>query len=284
MIMNIKQLKYFLVVAEERQITSAAKKLYIAQPPLSYQLKQLEKEVGTQLFVRNAHGIELTEEGKIFQKYAEKIVNLSLAVTSQIHQIKEGELGKIRIGVISSCGGVVPNKQFKQLINYYPSVSFEIHEANTFGIVEQLQDGILDLGIVRTPFNLEGLNSKDFYQEHMVAVANNDFLQENEIDRLSQLENKPLILYRRFQEIFNRSFRHQGIRPFYAVICDDARTAIHWADEGLGVALVPESIAHTYGKSKIIPIKHEHWITHLNLVWRKDRQVTPLMDKIIEMF
>ena len=110
--MNIKQLKYFLVVAEERQITSAAKKLYIAQPPLSYQLKQLEKEVGVQLFVRTAHGIELTEEGKVFQKYAEKIVALSVSAKSQIHQIKEGELGKIRIGVISSCGGVVPNEQF----------------------------------------------------------------------------------------------------------------------------------------------------------------------------
>ena len=87
--MNIKQLKYFLVVAEERQITSAAKKLYIAQPPLSYQLKQLEKEVGVQLFVRTAHGIELTEEGKVFQKYAEKIVALSISAKSQIHQIKE---------------------------------------------------------------------------------------------------------------------------------------------------------------------------------------------------
>lgn len=159
--MNIKQLKYFLVVAEERQITSAAKKLYIAQPPLSYQLKQLEKEVEVQLFVRTAHGIELTEEGKVFQKYAEKIVALSISAKSQIHQIKEGELGKIRIGVISSCGGVVPNEQFKKLVKYYPNVSFEIHEANTFGIVEQLQDGILDLGIVRTPFNLEGLNFKD---------------------------------------------------------------------------------------------------------------------------
>lgn len=80
--MNIKQLKYFLVVAEERQITFAAKKLYIAQPPLSYQLKQLEKEVGVQLFVRTAHGIELTEEGKVFQKYAEKIVSLSISAQS----------------------------------------------------------------------------------------------------------------------------------------------------------------------------------------------------------
>ncbi len=175
--MNIKQLKYFLVVAEERQITSAAKKLYIAQPPLSYQLKQLEKEVGVQLFVRTAHGIELTEEGKVFQKYAEKIVSLSISAQSQIHQIKEGELGKIRIGVISSCGVVVPNEQFKKLVKYYPNVSFEIHEANTFGTVEQLQDGILDLGIVRTPFNLEGLNFKDFHQEPMVAMTREEFFE-----------------------------------------------------------------------------------------------------------
>lgn len=282
--MNLKQLKYFLVVAEERQITSTAKKLFIAQPPLSYQLKQLEKEIGAQLFIRNAHGMELTEEGKAFQKYAEKIVDLSLTATSQIRQIKTGELGKIRIGVISSCGGVVPNKQFKKLIEYYPNVSFEIHEANTFGIIEQLQDGIIDLGIVRTPFNLEGLNFKDFHQEPMVAVTNNNDFDRGKIEHLSQLKGKPIILYRRFQEIFNRSFRHQGIRPFYAVTCDDARTAIHWADEGLGIALVPQSIAQTYAKSSIVSIKHAHWVTHLNIVWRKDRQVTPLMEKIIEMF
>ena len=282
--MNLKQLKYFLVVAEERQITSAAKKLFIAQPPLSYQLKQLEKEIGAQLFIRNAHGMELTEEGKAFQKYAEKIVDLSLTATSQIRQIKTGELGKIRIGVISSCGGVVPNKQFNKLIEYYPNVSFEIHEANTFGIIEQLQDGLIDLGIVRTPFNLEGLNFKDFHQEPMVAVTNNNDFDRGKIEHLSQLKGKPIILYRRFQEIFNRSFRHQGIRPFYAVTCDDARTAIHWADEGLGIALVPQSIAQTYAKSSIVSIKHAHWVTHLNIVWRKDRQVTPLMEKIIEMF
>lgn len=247
-------------------------------------LKQLEKEIGAQLFIRNAHGMELTEEGKVFQKYAEKIVDLSLTATSQIRQIKAGELGKIRIGVISSCGGVVPNKQFKKLINYYPNVSFEIHEANTFGIIEQLQDGILDLGIVRTPFNLEGLNFKDFHQEPMVAVTNENDFEGEKIEHLSQLKDKPIILYRRFQEIFNRSFRHQGIRPFYAVTCDDARTAIHWADEGLGVALVPKSIAQAYAKSNIVSIKHAHWITHLNIVWRKDRQVTPLMERIIEMF
>lgn len=74
--MNLKQLKYFLVVAEERQITSAAKKLFIAQPPLSYQLKQLEKEIGAQLFIRNAHGMELTEEERYFKSMLKKLLTL----------------------------------------------------------------------------------------------------------------------------------------------------------------------------------------------------------------
>lgn len=137
---------------------------------------------------------------------------------------------------------------------------------------------------MRTPFNLEGLNFKDFHQEPMVAVTREDFFEREEIKHLNELKDSPIILYRRFQEIFNRSFRHQGIRPFYSVTCDDARTAIHWADEGLGIALVPESIALTYAKGKIIPVKHANWTTHLNLVWRKDREVTPLMQKLIEMF
>lgn len=64
--MNLKQLRYFLIVAQEQQLTSAAKLLYIAQPPLSYQMKQLEKELGTKLFIRESHGITLTEAGKIF--------------------------------------------------------------------------------------------------------------------------------------------------------------------------------------------------------------------------
>ncbi|NRO36818.1 HTH-type transcriptional regulator TfdS [Lactobacillus helveticus] len=78
--MNIKQLRYFLVVAEEKQITSAAKRLYIAQPPLSYQLKQLEIELGAQLFKRTAHGIELTDAGQILQSYASEILSLSESV------------------------------------------------------------------------------------------------------------------------------------------------------------------------------------------------------------
>lgn len=279
--MNLKQLRYFLVVAEEKQITAAAKRLYIAQPPLSYQLKQLEKELGAQLFKRTAHGIELTDVGQIFQSYANEIISLAQNAENQVHKTISGELGTIAIGMASSSTGLIPMNSFNELRKYYPEISFDIYEDNTYGILDKLKKKTIDLGIVRTPYNQTGLNTKTLTTEKMMAISvDPDFQQKKEL-RIKDLADQPLIIYRRFEDIFNQTFAHHGLKPFYAVKCDDSRTAITWAKRKMGVALVPESIATTYAQENMIAIKHANWITHLQLVWRKDHQVTPLMKKII---
>jgi transciption regulator len=279
--MNLKQLRYFLVVAEEKQITAAAKRLYIAQPPLSYQLKQLEKELGAQLFKRTAHGIELTDVGQIFQSYANEIISLAQNAEKQVHKTISGELGTIAIGMASSSTGLIPMNSFNELRKYYPEISFDIYEDNTYGILDKLEKKTIDLGIVRTPYNQTGLNTKTLTTEKMMAISvDPDFQQKKEL-RIKDLADQPLIIYRRFEDIFNQTFAHHGLKPFYAVKCDDSRTAITWAKRKMGVALVPESIATTYAQENMIAIKHANWITHLQLVWRKDHQVTPLMKKII---
>ncbi|MBM6873100.1 MAG: LysR family transcriptional regulator [Lactobacillus crispatus] len=280
--MNLKQLRYFLVVAEEKQITAAAKRLYIAQPPLSYQLKQLEKELGAQLFKRTAHGIELTDAGQIFQSYANEIISLAQNAENQVHKTISGELGTIAIGMASSSTGLIPMNSFNELRKYYPEISFDIYEDNTYGILDKLEKKTIDLGIVRTPYNQTGLNTKTLTTEKMMAISvDPDFQQKKEL-RIKDLADQPLIIYRRFEDIFNQTFAHHGLKPFYAVKCDDSRTAITWAKRKMGVALVPESIATTYAQENMIAIKHANWITHLQLVWRKDHQVTPLMKKIID--
>lgn len=280
--MNLKQLRYFLVVAEEKQITAAAKRLYIAQPPLSYQLKQLEKELGAQLFKRTAHGIELTDVGQIFQSYANEIISLAQNAENQVHKTISGELGTIAIGMASSSTGLIPMNSFNELRKYYPEISFDIYEDNTYGILDKLEKKTIDLGIVRTPYNQTGLNTKTLTTEKMMAISvDPDFQQKKEL-RIKDLADQPLIIYRRFEDIFNQTFAHHGLKPFYAVKCDDSRTAITWAKRKMGVALVPESIATTYVQENMIAIKHANWITHLQLVWRKDHQVTPLMKKIID--
>lgn len=280
--MNIKQLRYFLVVAKEKQITSAAKRLYIAQPPLSYQLKQLEIELGAQLFKRTAHGIELTDAGQILQSYASEILSLSESVKNQVHKTVSGELGTIAIGMASSSTGLIPMKSFQDLTKFYPEINFDIYEDNTFGIIDKLEKKTIDLGIVRTPYNRNGLNAKTLTTERMMAVtADPKFKDKTEL-RIKDLNEQPLIIYRRFEEIFNQTFAHHGIKPFYAVKCDDSRTAITWAKRKMGIALVPESIASTYAPDDLIPIKYSNWITHLQLVRRKDQKVTPLMKRIID--
>ena len=280
--MNLKQLRYFLVVAEEKQITAAAKRLYIAQPPLSYQLKQLEKELGAQLFKRTAYGIELTDVGQIFQSYANEIISLAQNAENQVHKTISGELGTIAIGMASSSTGLIPMNSFNELRKYYPEISFDIYEDNTYGILDKLEKKTIDLGIVRTPYNQTGLNTKTLTTEKMMAISvDPDFQQKKEL-RIKDLADQPLIIYRRFEDIFNQTFAHHGLKPFYAVKCDDSRTAITWAKRKMGVALVPESIATTYAQENMIAIKHANWITHLQLVWRKDHQVTKKKKKIID--
>ena len=280
--MNIKQLRYFLVVAEEKQITSAAKRLYIAQPPLSYQLKQLEKELGAQLFKRTAHGIELTDAGQILQSYASEILSLSESAKNQVHKTISGELGTVAIGMASSSTGLIPMKNFQALTEFYPEINFDIYEDNTFGIIDKLEKKTIDLGIVRTPYNRNGLKAKTLTTERMMAVTVDPKFKDKTELRIKDLNEQPLIIYRRFEEIFNQTFAHHGIKPFYAVKCDDSRTAITWAKRKMGVALVPESIASTYAPGDLIPINPSNWITHLQLAWRKAQKVTPLMKRIID--
>lgn len=281
--MNSKQLQYFLVVAQEKQVTAAAKRLFIAQPPLSYQLKQLEKELDTRLFVRNAHGIELTDAGREFQAYAEKILDLTNQAKEQVQKTANGEFGTIKLGSASSSASELPSANFQKLVKFYPNISFDIYEANTFGVLEKLNDGRIDLGIVRTPFDRRHLVTKTLTTEKMVAVsAKKSFLRQKSLN-LQDLQNRPLIIYRRFESMFNDSFAHQGFKPFYAVKCDDSRTAILWAQQGMGLALVPESIADLYAPHQFVPIDHSSWQTHLQLVWRKGK-LTPLMQKIIALF
>lgn len=281
--MNLKQLRYFLAVAEEKQITAAAKRLFIAQPPLSYQLKQLEKELNAKLFIRTSHGIELTDAGQELRIYAEKILNLADTAKDQVQKTAQGELGTIKIGSASSSVGELPSEKFKELTKFYPDISFDIYEDNTFGVLEKLTNGTIDLGIVRTPFKRRGLDSKTVTNERMMAVTPDKKILSNQEITLTDLATQPLIIYRRFENIFNNSFAHRGITPFYAVKCDDSRTAILWAKRGMGVALVPEKIAELYAKDNYIPVKHVNWETKLQLVWRKG-PTSSLIKRIIELF
>ena len=282
--MNLKQLQYFALVAEEGQITSAAKQLFIGQPALSYQLKQLEDELGAKLFARQPHGIELTDAGKKLYSYSKQILTLAQNAETEIREIQAGQLGSVRLGSVSSSIGVLPSSRLVAFVKEHPGVALDILEDNTYGILDKLKNNLLDLAVIRTPYNRVNLAAIDVSDERMTAVTRLGAFAGKETVKLEDLAGQPLVIYRRLEGMFKETFTEKGLKPNFVIKCDDSRTAIRWSDSGLGIALVPESIAAAYAKGQIYPIDLDQWRTRLQLVWRKDQVVTPLMRQIISLY
>ena len=246
-------------------------------------MKQLEKELNTTLFERTAHGIELTNAGLKFQKYAKQMVALADNAKDALSQEHDGTSGTIKLGVISSAGMAILHSQLIQLTNYYPQLKFSITEGNTFELVKQLKSQLIDLAIVRSPLNMVGLSQKPLLDDQMVAVYDQHRYElPTDAVQLTDLAQQPLVIYRRFEALFNESFSQAGLAPHYAVKCDDARTAVLTADAGLGVALVPESIAHLYAQTHFQKIDYPTWQTTIQVVWSKSRPISPLMQRFIK--
>lgn len=225
----------------------------------------------------------MTDAGKDLQSYAEQIIKLADLAKKQVKKTARGELGSLKLGIVSSSVGELPTSKFQEFVKYYPDLSFDIYEDNTFGVLEKLHNHTIDLGLVRTPFNHQGFDSLTISNERMMAVNSDPNFLKNKQVSLKQLESRPLIIYRRFEEIFNESFAHQGLKPYYAVKCDDARTAILWAKKGMGTALVPESIAHVSASKTCVPVNHRNWQTHLQFIWEKDH-TSPLIERLLEIY
>ena len=102
--MELRHIRYFKAVAEEKNFTRAAEKLAIAQPPLSRQIQDLEAELGTQLFIRSPHKVTLTEEGELFLQYASQILDLVHRSEEEVRERKEGLQGTLYIASVEGCG------------------------------------------------------------------------------------------------------------------------------------------------------------------------------------
>lgn len=285
--MNFRQLEYFLAVADAGQITAAAQQLHMAQPPLSYQIKQLEKELGVVLFNRSATGVTLTPAGQLLRDYARQLVDLRDRADSQVRSLGQGLAGVLSVGVVSSSIGATPNAKLRTLTRHYPKVQLRLFEDNTYGLIDRLAKHLIDVAIVRTPFTAPGLASKELATENMVAVVPKKYDHFSGASlQVSELANVPLIIYRRFEQIFQTTFEEQGIQPFVACTCDDARTAVQWAEARMGVALVPQTVAEEISGATLAirPIRYRPWRTTLKLVWPADIAPSPLLQRFIDSY
>ena len=197
--MDIRVLEYFLAVAREKSISAAARSLHISQPALSTQLKALEKEVGSALFIRGAKGskrVVLTEEGLLLRKRAEEIVELVRKTQRELSSEGRNIAGEVFIGTGESDTVRLFAKAAQKIRKDYPDITVHIRSGNAAFVTEQLEKGLIDIGMVYgfvdsgryESFRLPGCDRWG------VLMRRDSPLAEKESVRPEDLWDKPLIL------------------------------------------------------------------------------------------
>lgn len=287
---DIRQLLYFTTIAEEGSISAAAKKLHLSQPPLSYQMKLLEEELHLPLIERSARGIALTEAGRVLYKRAQGILELSELTRKEMLAMASGFTGTLHIGTVSSSGASLLGWRIPAFHQKHPQIGFAIHEGNTFELMEMLESGLIELAIVRTPFHNDQLNCLYLSPEPMIAAGAASFfpagMPSGQPISLELLGHAPVILYRRFEKILLSLCEQKGITPQVFCIADDARTALMWAEAGLGVAVVPQSAYRIMPHHNMVygELSEEGLHTRIAAVCKKGCSLSWAAQQFLEIF
>lgn len=286
--MDLKQLHYFLTIVEERQITAAARKLHMAQPPLSNQMKLLESELGMQLFERGPHHIELTDAGRMLARRARQLLDMADTARREIDDLRRGLSGTLTLGTVSSSGNFLLSPGMQEFRKTYPGIHFEIYDGNTYQLIDMLEKGMIEIGIVRTPFNAARFNCRYRRPEPMIAAmsAALDWAPERDTIAISELAGKPLIVYRRFYPLIQDACAAHDFAPEIYCRNDDARTTILWANAGLGVAVAPVGAVDlaAHENLHIKQIEEPSLKTRLAAIWPRDKYLSSLAERFLASF
>lgn len=289
--MEFRLLRSFLVVAEELNIGRAAKRLFIAQPPLSKQIQQLENELGVTLFERIPRGLKLTPEGEVLVKEAKKIhlmVEQAAVAVSKVHQ---GASGSLNIGFSGALPSSILPKMLLKAKNFYPNVGFQIQRmANSNIVLEAVANGDLDAGLVLLPISNVGISKKVLSKHKLVAVLPKDHaLAKLEKIEIQQIANESFIANLPFKgsvirEVFKAACHAAGFNPKITQEVDDTYTIIMLVAAKFGITITLEGIENLHLDEVVyIPLADNTTAIELAIVWRQGNP-SLLLENILKIF
>ena len=288
--MELRVLQYFLAVAREQSISAAAQSLHLSQPTLSTQLKAMEAELGKQLLIRGTKGsrkITLTEEGMLLKKRAEEILELVRKTESEITLSDSIIMGDIYIGTGETDAIRLLAKAAKELQNTYPGIHYHISSGNAEFVVEQLDKGLIDFGIVfgqvdQTRYNSLKMPTKDIWG---VLMRRDSALAQKETIAPEDLWDKPLIIsHQRNQGKEMSAWMTRDISKLNVVATYNLPfNASLLVDEGLGYAIGFDKIINITENSSLCfrPLQPNIEI-EMSLVWKKYQIFTKAAEQFIK--
>lgn len=246
--MELRQLRYFLAVANELHFARAAQLLRISQPPLTVAVRKLERELGTELFVRSTRSVALTAAGQAFKVRVESVLEELEEAVGDVGEVVAGRSGKLKIGFVSSASYTAIPEAIRTFRQRRPRVELVLSPLTSGEQVESLLEGELDLGLIRDPDKIPGLNLELLSSEDLVAVVPefHPLASADEIEP-GMLEGQPLVLfpYRLMPGYVSRimTLLEPARTPPYVVQqAIHQETVLGLVAAGLGISILPRSV------------------------------------------
>lgn len=277
--MDIRDMRCFFAIVEEGNISSAAKRLNMAQPPLSRQMKQLEEKLGVQLFERGSRRIKLTEAGQLLLERVEQILGIVDGTMKEIAELNTGVGGTISIGTVTTSGATLLPRLINKFYSLYPNVKFQLWEGDGYRILELLNNRVIEVGIIRSPFDSGIYDSIALPEEPLVIAMKKGECycgEDPEAVRLIDLADKPMIIPRRWKAMFEEWCERAGFTPNIVCVSDGILLNIIWTKLGIGMALVPKSTEELISDSSLIykRIIEPAVSTQTAVVWVRNRKMS----------
>jgi DNA-binding transcriptional LysR family regulator len=269
--MEIKQLEYFCAIVEAGSITEASRRIHMSQPPLSYSMKKLETELGVTLFERGKKNISLTEAGKVMYRRACDILEYVSSAKQEV--AAAGRHVTLRLGITPT----VQDEALPVISEFaaeFPGVRYELDDRDTYTLCDLLEEGAVDGAFIRTPFRDGGFDTIGMRKNNgMIAVSSKDeSISSSDSVTLEELSEKPIIIYRRYSDLILRRFRDEALEPDVFCMCEDGRDALQLAGQGLGTAIVPDSMRSMAGGLDIRGVKDRTLETSIVFAWKKGNE------------
>lgn len=291
--MNWNQLQYVITIAEEKNITRAAAKLFISQPSLSLSIQSLEKELGTTLFERNRGMLCLTYAGELFYSWAKSTLHTQAQLHTRLQDIAAQTRRLIRIGISPHRSAILVPDIMEQFYALYPQSEIYLAERPTYQLKKMLEEEQLDL-IIDVP-HPDTINYKSIplSEEKLVLAVPDRFLQQMNSPatvHIKDLSDFPFIMLSDAHIISVMSRRiceAAGFQPDIRLTCTNLTTILQLVEKQLGAAIVPEYFARRqYGMPDIhyFPLKEQDDSRSICLIYRKNSYLHAQMRTLIELF
>ncbi|HEX8955864.1 MAG TPA: LysR substrate-binding domain-containing protein [Burkholderiaceae bacterium] len=289
--LELRQLRYFVAVAEELHFGRAAERLHMTQPPLSQTIQALEASLGTALFARTNRSVALTPAGLALLPEARRLLQQAQSLPELARRAAAGETGRLALAFVSTADYSVLPSLLRQFREAFPQVAIELREATSDVQQEDLLEGRIDAGLLIPPLSdktAEALHYRTILTEPLVAALPLGLRVNRGALQLERLREQPLIIFPRhiapgLHDAILACFHDAGVTPRIAQEAIQMQTIVGLVSAGMGIALVPQSVSNLRRPGvEYRSLAGKVPLVETGLAWRRD-DASPVLQAFLEL-